>query len=588
MGNDRSSVSRSRLWLFVFIISLVAASAVLFRGDRLAHLSRFFEGAAIRSYLGQLRAALLAFPLFLIWLQISRRSSFVERLAVLRGWWLTSGAVVLVSLSFFLAVTLFVALFAYHGVPQADAASCWFQTKLFAAGRFYAPAPRYPEFFAIRSVIIHDGRWFSFTSPGHSLTLLPGYLLGPAWLVGPLLGTIAVGILYLLTRDLLGQKIGRIALLVAATSPFMIFLFASYEFHVTSTFFTILALYLLGRRGMGFGSGLGVGLSLGAIFLARPYTAVGVGLPLLAYVAVRQRPRLMSMLLGGATLVLLHLVYNRILTGEFLTFPAQLLGQIHGIGFSPDFGVPSFGLQGHSPLRALINTGYAAFALSLQLSGWLFLSLVFFVPAGFSSGWRKSWWVHASALGLVAAYLLYWYHGVTPWGPKYWSEALPGFVIASATGIRAAKGGIRCRFGLRPDFALRALPFLIAYALLVYVPIQIRYFASCQWGETPKVNRQTRAGGLHNALVFVHTDESSGSFDYSSAFIFNDPLLKSDVVYARDLGDNEDARLMRLFPERGAYLYDFNTDTVRPLLVPESPAELPGGNGNPEKSSRSD
>jgi hypothetical protein len=213
----------------------------------------------------------------------------------------------------------------------------------------------------------------------------------------------------------------------------------------------------------------------------------------------------------------------------------------------------------------LINLSYETFALSLQLFGWLFLSLAYFVPGWFSSRFRRNWRLWAPGLGLVLAYVVYWFHGVTPWGPKYWSEALPTFIVLSAVGVRAAPWLLRRWFGVRRDFVLRANAFLFAFSLLVYVPTALVYFAAYRWGETPKVARQVQARGLHNALVFVHTDENSGSFDYTSAFIFNDPFLQGDVIYAHDLGSSADRRLIELYPDRAVYRYDFNRETIEPI-----------------------
>jgi hypothetical protein len=560
-------------------LSAALAVVLLVAGDRALHLTPRWEGANIRFYVLQLRNALIALPLFLLWLRLSKRPALLTLVRKLERWWLGSRFTVLAALLFFVALTTAVANWAYHRIPLVDAIWVMFQTKIFAAGRLYAPAPAYPEFFRARW-IIHGDRWFSYVSPGHSLVVLPGYLLGVSWLVGPLLGTLAVWLFYRLTEAVAGWKTARLALLLAITSPFLVFLFASHEFHVASTLFTILTLFLLSRPRAGSVTLLGAGMSLGMVFLARPYTAVGVGVPLVFFVASRRvalrlRRHLIPFLLGGAAFVVLHLVYNQALTGNALVFPYMEMGKVHAIGFGGDFGEPGFGVYGHTPARALVNLAYGVFVLCLQLSGWLFLSLIFVIPGISTQRFRRNWWLGLSAAGLIAAYFFYWCHGMTAWGAKYWSEAVPAFLLLSALGIRAAGRGKQGHhpkrvaslfswFRFRRDLPVRAVGFLIAYSLLVHIPVNFSYLARCQWGETPKVGRRVRRAGLHNALVFVHTDEESGSFDYSSAFLLNDPLLKGDVIYARDLGPEENLRLVRLYPERRAYVYDFNQDSIRP------------------------
>jgi hypothetical protein len=569
------SAPNQRRWYWILLgISLLGAGAVVVWGGRLRTASHFLSGTSIRLYLLQLRNSIIALPFFLIWLRQSRRPAASRVLQGLNRWWFTSRRTVPIALAGFGILAITVARVGYHGIPLADAVFCWFQTRIFAHGHLYAPAPRYPEFFATRTVF-HDGKWFSLVPPGHPLVLLLGYPFGLDWLIGPALGIGAVALIYRLVRQSFGFRTARIALLLAASSPFMIFLFASEEFHVTSLFFTILALLAVSRPRMGVGAGLGAGFSLGMVFLTRPYTAVGIGLPVVLYVVVRQRRALIPMLASGAAMVALHLGYNRILTGGYLTFPYQLAGN-RGIGFGADYGESSFGLHGHSPLRALINLGYAGFALALQLFGWLFLSLAYFVPGWLSARFRRNWWLWAPGLALVIAYLAYWFHGVTPWGPKYWSEALPTFIVLSAVGVRAAPRLLRRWLGVRRDFVLRANAFLFVFSLLVFVPTALLYFATYRWGETPKVAQQVAARGLHNALVFVHTDENSGSFDYTSAFIFDDPFLHGDVIYAQDLGSDEDQKLVELYPDRAVYRYDFNRNTIEPIPRRVQPVPDPG------------
>jgi len=546
-------------WIVLALAALLAALALASAGFLRTH----FPGANIRLFLEQFRRALLALPLLLVWLRVSRCPATTRCLHRLQRWWLTSRIPLLAAPVFFLAITILVADKGYHRIPLGDAVWVMFQAKLFAAGRLFAPAPQYPEFFWAR-LIIHDGKWFSYTSPGHSLVLLPGLLLGAAWLVGPLLGGLTVWLLHRLAQTLLGAKSARIALLLTVTSPFVIFLFASHEFHVSSVFFTTLALYLLSRERFTPGLGLATGLSLGMVFLARPYTAVAVGLPIIAYVLVKRRTALAPFLLGGALIVGLHLIYNHALTGSYLKFPYQEMGKVHAIGFGSDFGEPAPGFTGHSPLRATVNLGYQFAVMSLQFLGWLFLSMAFVIPGLAYARFRRLWWLWAPALALIVAYCFYWSNGITARGAKYWSETIPAFILASTVGIRAAGPVFRRWFAFRRDLALRAVPFLVVYSLAVYIPTNLSYLARCQWGETPKVGQDVAAHRIHNAVVFVHTDEHSGGYDYTSAFLYNDPLLQGDVIYARDLGP-ENVKLTALYPERKAYRYDFNRAVIEPL-----------------------
>ncbi|MEO0108154.1 MAG: glycosyltransferase family 39 protein, partial [candidate division WOR-3 bacterium] len=493
--------------------------------------------------------------------------------AIYRGYLsLTSGVVIVPALLvFFFVVTVVTALVGYHGIPVRDAVWVMFQTKIFATGNLTAPAPPLPEFFAARWVM-HNGRWFSYTSPGHSLTLLPMTALGVPWLTGPLLGTLSIWLTYRIAVRLYGASPGRTLLILSATSPALIALFGSFDFHVSSVFFTVLGLYFATCSREPVGS-LIAGLSLGLVFLARPYTGLAVGLPLLIFVVLSSRQMdsklalgktILAAMLAFSTPVVLHLLYNKAVTGNHLVFPYNLMGRVHAIGFGQDIGEPGYhGIIGHSLLRATLNTGYALLAASFQYLGWMFFSLIPFVCAVRLPRLRRQWQLWAPGLTLVLAYFFYWCHGVTPWGPKYWSELLPSFLlISSAVFSPTAAAPLAPKADwLGPTWRLRTAAFLIAYSLTVSLPTTLLYLASGNWGETTKIARRVRAERIHNAIVFVHGDEQSGSLDYTSAFLFNDPFLNGDVVFARDLGE-QNARLAALYPGRSYYRYDFNADSL--------------------------
>ncbi len=552
-----------------FTLTVIIAGTLIALGDRVFHISPFFQTLVMKLYLRQLLNALIALPIFLLWLELAKKDKINRRLQKIKLWWLQSRLTVPAGILFFALALLVIATFAYHQIPAGDAVWPYFQTKIFAAGRLFAPAPFDFRFFSTPT-IIHNGRWFAYTSPGHSLVLLPFYLAGITWLAGPLLGTIGVWLLYRLTQEVTDNQTARITLLLSISSPFMLFLFASHEFHTTSVFFTILALFSIIRAEKSALPNryywlLLAGTALGMVFLARPYTAIGIGIPLLVCVLVKLRRGFLPFAAGGLTMVIIHLWYNHALTGNPLTFPYQLLGSYHGIGFSPEFGAPTFNLPGHSPLKLLINLLYNLFVLSLHLFGWLFFSAGFLLIGITDRKNYRLWLIGAPALGLIGAYLFYWFHGITPWGPKYWSEALPAFIVFTALGISSAPDRLKKFVPVRADLPLRALTFFILYACACYIPVHFAYFASGRWGETPKIARQVRTTGIHNAIVFIRTDERSGSFDYTSAFLFNDPFLKGDIIYPRDLGEEENRRFREHFPARNAYIYDFNKETLLPL-----------------------
>lgn len=558
--------SSHNLFKVTVLISCLLSIVVILFGKRIFEVSPLLKNMVVTLYIEQFLKAVVVMPFFLLWLEVSKNRKILQILGSIKNWWCHHRLVVVLSFAFFIVSTFAVTFFAYHKIPMGDAVWPFFQAKILSRGKLFAPAPPDFRFFATPTIVYH-GKWFSYISPGHSFVILPFYLFGCSWFTGPVLGAIGIWLLYRLVLRWTEAKTARIALLLAVTSPWMIFLFASQEFHITSTFFTILALYCISTATDNDASPAWAfvgGLTLGMVFLARPYTAIGIGIPIILFVLNRNRLRsrflnLLLFFVGGLIMVFLHLYYNLKLTGNFFTFPYQLMGKYHAIGFSLDYGAPTFNLAGHSLFKMVINIIYNLFVTSLQLFGWLFLSLLF-IPAGIiNSAFKRLWFFWAPALGLIGAYCFYWFHGITPWGPKYWSEALPAFIVISALGIRNAPELFKKIVPIRQDFSLRALPFLILFCLLCYLPANFIYFFSGRWGETPKVWQRIKAAKIHKAVVFVRTDETTGHFDYTSAFIFNDPFLKGDIIFPRDLGMDENLRFLEQFPDRRAYIYEFKT-----------------------------
>src|SRR5207249_3903184 len=62
------------------------------------------------------------------------------------------------------------------------------------------------------------------------------------------------------------------------------------------------------------------------------------------------------------------------------------------------------------------------------------------------------------------------------------------------------------------------------------------------------------AAGIHRAIVFVPTSDWYAWWDYGSVFSANDPLLRGDVIFARDLGPDGNARTLAAFPDRSGFL----------------------------------
>lgn len=395
----------------------------------------------------------------------------------------------------------------FAGMPHVqDSIAQLFQARIFAEGMLRAPAPALPEFFQYHHMILQDGRWWSQYPPGHPAVLLVGVLLGAPWLVDPLMGGLFVVALVLLGPELFGAGsagtiggggsggpaavaagsgarrrdpewhrrgvlVGRVAGVLALVSPFFLLMSAEFMSHPTALAGATWGLYGYVRlvRTGSLGSGLLAGAGFALALLSRPYSAVGVAVPVAVHAAatlVRVRrqpgarplrtPSWLAMLGAAGAGAVLLLVYNQVTNGAPLRFGYEVLyGPAHGLGF----GKGSWGTV-HTFTRGLAQTWTQLSALSGRLFEWPGTSL-WPLALGLLPGPRLAlrWGLLLFPLMLLGVHVVYWYSDLC-FGPRYVYEALAPLLLLSAFGlVRAgewlavrlpaggARGGTRASFG---------------------------------------------------------------------------------------------------------------------------------------------
>lgn len=498
-------------------------------------------------------------------------------------------------------------LFSYivldHMPHIQDEIAMLFQAKLLASGRLAAPAPALPEFFDCEFVINDGARWYSKYFLFQALPLVPGVWLGVPWLVHPALAGVAVWLTYLIGRDLLNEKIGRIGAVLMVISPFRVSLFGMMMSHASCL--VVMALFGLAmirlvkdprRWGWAFVGGVILGMGLNS----RPLTAVAmgaaIGLPaLLAMPWRRVRwTTAVSFLVGMGLLVIVFVGYNRALTGHALLTPFNQWSKADRLGFGSDIGLEYWRAadRGHTLRKALfMDTYFNLDALGTNLIGWGHVTLFLLVLPIVRSRWPRRSWVLAAAVGsVVVAHFFHVSSGVLAGQARYWSEAMPMMVLLAVLGfvtVRAAMPVV-CRWlGLTPSVrTARSACWLTATMLTIYsIPhAYVPIIDECVWqfwGQGPTVRDLARREKLSNALVFVksghyRTHFRGGVVDlYPCGFMLNDPDLSGPVVYARDLGDERNAALIERFHGRSVYRIDPSAGEDI-SFVPVLPVAQPG------------
>ncbi|HEY9870005.1 MAG TPA: glycosyltransferase family 39 protein [Candidatus Obscuribacterales bacterium] len=453
--------------------------------------------------------------------------------------------------------------FLFHHLPHVQDSICqYFNAKVMAAGQLTAPAPLSPQAFAYQYMIIAAGKWYSQYPPGHMVLLALGHLAGAPWLVNPLFGALSVVLIFFIGREIYGQNVGILAMLLASVCPFLVFMASEFMNHVTTLFFIALFMlcFILMFKNQGLAWGALGGIALGWAFTIRPLTTVALAAPFFSYGLAR-------LLLGGennrqycrsflalivCSLAILALLaaYNQLTNGSFLRFGYEVYDPNDRLGFGQRTG----GI--HTVWTGLVQSLRNLNGLNYFLFGWPVPCLVFVAVAAAKG--RTNWdlLLILSFLANALVYVLYWYQDWC-FGPRYMFESAAALVLLTARGITLLPGLVRDFVGAdRSDvthgYTLLLLIICLAVSFTVYVPASCRYFSDSFWEVDTTLASKLHDSGVKDALVFVKSN-------YGAFLPQMNPWLDSPIVYARDRGPSKNKEVIERFPGRKVYLQAGNT-----------------------------
>ena len=468
--------------------------------------------------------------------------------------------------------------FLFEHIPHIqDSIDQVFHGKIFLLGRLTVPSPELREFFDFTHMI-NNGRWYSIYPPGHSLLMALGHLIHAPWVINPLFGSLCVVLIYFIGREMFDERTGRLAALLGAVSPFLIFMSSEFMNHTTTLFFV--ELFILGfvrmlKRRRARDAAL-TGFGLGYALNIRPLTAVAVGSPFALFALYRLlkaafRSGREAIGLGLLCLTALSsfglmlgglLAFNYLTNGDPLLFGYEVL---YGEGHRPGFGHSGWG-EPHTPKRGLIQTLNNLNALNKYLFELPIPSLLPALLALCSPGvtaWDLLLLGYASSLAL--AYFFYWFQDWC-FGPRFLFESTAAFALLAARGLIGLPRIARELLGIGDErrvkaYAAVALLICFGLGLCSNLPALVRLYSNSYWGVNGQVLKAVEEMGIRNAVIFVRSY-------YGSVFAANSPLLDSEVIYVRDLGDERNVELMRRFPGRKFYIA--NGPEILPYNPPES------------------
>lgn len=538
--------------LLSFFFSLIFAGIIYSLIIKIQHI-KFFSHMIISHYLTQCRIIIFFLPLSIFIYGFKNLHKFFD----LEKWAsLLKEKYFLISIFMITFIsTNLISLFIYHHIPIEDDVISFFQAKIFAKFKRWATPPLYPEFFPAE-IVTKDGKWFGMMPPGHSLFLAMGILLDIPWIISPLMGSISIIVFYFLIKEIYDESIAKVGALLLSLSPTFLFVSSSMVSQNSSYFFSLLSIFFIiksiKRKNIKFI--LFSGVTLGIAFLCRPQLPLCffIILNIFLIYQIRELKYLLIFSISFLPFLGFQLLDNYILTGNPLHYGYHLYlsPEYHGLGFGEEKGSITYGIRGHTLLKGFINLFYNLFVLSLHLFGFPLISLLF-IPFSLKKIDKYETLFTILSLSAFIFWFLYWFHGVTGLGPKYYYEILPFLVILSARGIYKIKINIKPFVGL-----------LLLFNILIYIPNHIRIFRL--WGCKIDVYNKIKEENIHNAIVFVKDLPQEIPFstllsrhNYFSLFFRNEvDIHKSDIIYVWDLGE-KNKKLLKIYPNRKAYIIEF-------------------------------
>lgn len=478
----------------------------------------------------------------------------------------------------FLAVIAcaFIADRVFEKIPHLeDEMTYAWQAQVIGRGQLSVTTPPCGRCFLVPFVLDYHGQRFGKYPLGWPIVLAAGVILKARFLVNPIMAGLTVWLTYLLIKKVMEEKTALLAVLLMITSPFFLMNSASLLPHPLGLFFTSafslawIDTFLTSNHKLPvLLTATCAGFCLGAAFLTRPLTAIGVSLPFILHGIIilfgkDPKKRLFALYIAGLAglISLLHFGWQYALTGDALKNPYTLWWPYDTIGFGANIGLQHGGYQ---LADAISNANYSLWVGAHDLFGWLRYSWVF-LPIGLIGIFRnkKAWLVAGILPSLVLAYGLYWI-GSWVYGPRYYYEALASPLLLTAAGIRWLAGRKTGNWSQRQwnkvnGFRLAAISVLVG----VLISGNISFYSPQRIGAMHglyNVNYSRLAPFFYEsaeeltpALVIVFTQKNW--IEYGNLLEISSPFLDSPFIITFNRGRIFNQWVIDNFPDRKVWYY---------------------------------
>lgn len=414
-------------------------------------------------------------------------------------------------------LSLTVALVVLRGLPSSVDEMVQLLHARTLLGRHLAlPLPDPAAAWMVQNSLMTPSGWASIYPPMHTLVLALGLAVGAPWLVGPVMTAGGAALVAASFDRLLPARraVARVAALLCAVSPFLLFLGGSELSHTTAGAMAALTLWaaLRARDGSPWWALL-TGVAVGAFVSARPWTGIAVSVALLTAVwlpEARRRPhgarwlaaRAAATLVGGVPFAVLLLGWNRTLFGgPFVLGYTAAYGPAHDLGLHRDPWGNAYGLRQAVAYTGVDLSVLGGILLESPLPAMAVVGGGLLVASALDEGERV---LVAWAMAGVAANFVYWHHGIHM-GPRLLFEtgaAWVGLWVSGLLHLARGPGGAVARrtVGWAAALCLASAPILATGRAMAYRP-----------GPDVVAASRLPDPAVRPALVFVHGSWSSRS-----------------------------------------------------------------------------
>lgn len=469
-----------------------------------------------------------------------------------------------------------------------DEFSYLFQAHTFLAGQTSFPSPPLPELFD-QMHVLNDGRMASRYFPATGLWMAPFLAMGNPWRGWWLAQGLLASLMFWIGREAGGSACGRLVGLLCALCPGLILFSQLLLAHHPALLGLAIMQLALPRmvRSQNGAWGLLAGSGLGFAALARPMTAVGIGLPWGLWLLgrgwrdrheLRLWPWLAAPLLAAGAG---QLWYDGKITGDPWKTPYGEYTALHTPRHVYGFDNVRRGEQSSAarriekyddwaenltPRLAMKNVAYRLFS-SVQWT-WGLLPVVLGLGLWMTCWNRISTPARLSLASIVTLHLVhipYWYDGILHF--HYVLESLPQWLLVLATaGCAGREVLVRAGRRMVPLWGWLAL---VLAGVLNFTTTQGLWSAPFQDGLSQFQFAREKQGQFRRlidstvterpALVLIQADPSDLHID----FVVNTPPLTGPILFARDRPEVASIGEIRsAWPDRTLYRYSAQTQRL--------------------------